>query len=86
MKIALFLLVVMMAASIAFAAGHPQTVCPVMGNPIDKNLPVDVEGYRIYVCCSGCVDMLTAHPEEYIAQMKAEGIELETAPETPTEE
>jgi hypothetical protein len=86
MKTALFLLVVMIAASVAFASGHPQTICPVMGNPINQDLPVDVEGYRIYVCCSGCVDMLKAHPEEYISQMKAEGIELEKAPESPAEE
>ncbi|MDD2239048.1 MAG: hypothetical protein PHO14_05080 [Kiritimatiellae bacterium] len=86
MKTTLVLLIAMMVASVAFASGHPQTTCPVMGNPIDQDLSVDVEGYRIYVCCAGCVDMLKAQPEEYIAQMKAQGIELEKAPERPMDE
>ena len=32
-----------------------QTVCPVMGEKINKELFVDVDGKRIYVCCDGCI-------------------------------
>ena len=43
----------MIAAATAFA--EPQTTCPVMKkNKINQKLYVDVNGYRIYVCCGGC--------------------------------
>jgi membrane fusion protein, copper/silver efflux system len=47
---------------------------------------VDAEGYRIYVCCGSCVKAVQADPAKYIAQMKAEGIELEKTPEAPKAE
>ena len=58
-----------------------QTHCPVMtGNTINTNLYVDAKGYRIYVCCAGCIGKIKADPEKYIKQMEAEGIVLEKAP------
>jgi hypothetical protein len=78
----------MVSATLAFAEGKAQTTCPVMtGNPVTTSSPhVDADGYRIYVCCGGCVKAVTADPAKYIAQMKAEGIELEKAPEAPKAE
>lgn len=76
------LLVAMMlgAASIVFAG--PQTTCPVMkGSPVNPKLYVDADGYRIYVCCGGCVKAVKADPAKYIAQLKAEGVELEKTPQ-----
>jgi len=79
MKKRLLIAMLLGVASMAFAA--PQTTCPVMGGKINPTLYVDAEGYRIYVCCGGCIGKVKAEPEKYIKQMKAEGVELEKAPE-----
>ncbi len=61
-------------------AGKAQTTCPVMkGNPINKELFVDVEGKRIYICCKGCDATIKKDPKKYIAQLEAEGVVLEDA-------
>ena len=86
MKKILILLALMSAATFAFAQGKPQTTCPVMkGSPVTSSSPhVDADGYRIYVCCGGCLKTVQADPAKYIAQLQAEGVELEKAPvETP---
>lgn len=85
MKKLLLIGALMMVAAFAFAEGKPQTTCPVMkGSPVDESLFVDAEGYRIYVCCGGCLGAVKADPAKYIAQLKAEGVELEKTPvETP---
>jgi hypothetical protein len=57
-----------------------QTACPVMGGKINKAQYVDVEDYRIYVCCPGCKAKIKADPEKYIKKMKAEGVKPEKAP------
>ena len=62
-------------------APKKQTTCPVMGGKINKAQYADVKGYRIYVCCPGCIGKIKADPDKYIKQMEAEGIELEKAPE-----
>ena len=78
----------MAVATMAFAEGKPQTTCPVMkGSPVDSQSRfVDAEGYRIYVCCGGCVASVQADPAKYIEQMKAEGVELAKASEAPKAE
>ena len=66
------------------AVGKAQTNCPVMpGNPINKALFVDVEGKRIYVCCSGCVGAIKKDPKKYIQQLEASGVVLEKTPVAP---
>lgn len=82
MKMTLILIALLFTASVAFAVGMPQTHCPVMtSNAVDKDSPyVDVEGYRIYVCCSGCAGVIKSDPGKYIQQMKDEGVELEKTP------
>jgi hypothetical protein len=59
-----------------------QTTCPVMGGKINKKLFVDVKGYRIYVCCNGCVGTIKADPDKYIDKIKANGETAEKIPET----
>ncbi len=50
-----------------------QTSCPVMGGKINKDLYVDHEGKRIYVCCEGCIGKVKAEPEKYIKKLAAKG-------------
>ena len=87
MKKMLMIAALLASVSLALAEGKPQATCPVMkGSPVNKSLYVDAEGYRIYVCCGGCENAVKADPAKYIAQMKAEGVELEKAPEAPKAE
>ena len=80
MKMKMLIAIVTLVAVGAFAAGQPQTTCPVMGGAVNKSLYVDADGYRIYVCCGGCVGALKADPAKYVAQLKAAGVELEKTP------
>ena len=57
-----------------------QTMCPVMNEPIDKDLYVDYDGKRIYVCCYGCLDTVKADPAKYVKQLESEGVVLEKVP------
>ena len=87
MKSTLMIAALLASVSLAFAEGKPQTTCPVMkGSPVNKSLYVDADGYRIYVCCGGCVGAVKANPAKYVAELKAEGVDLAKAPEAPKEE
>lgn len=46
-----------------------QTLCPVMGNPIDKDVFVEYEGKKVYFCCQACVDTFKADPEKYLSKL-----------------
>ena len=61
-------------------AAKPQTKCPITGNPIDKTLFVDADGFRIYLCCKGCVDKVTADPKAALAKIRANGEEPAKVP------
>ena len=78
MKKSMLVAMLLVAASAVFAG--PQTTCPVTGSPIDSKLYVDANGYRIYVCCGGCIAAIKADPAKYIEKMKAAGVELEKTP------
>lgn len=69
-------------APAATSAVKHQTTCPVMGNEINKQIFVDFDGKRIYVCCPMCLPKLKADPAKYVKQMEAQGITLDKA-ETP---
>ncbi|HEY5653932.1 MAG TPA: efflux RND transporter periplasmic adaptor subunit [Pontiella sp.] len=56
---------------------QPQSLCPIMGNPINKEVFVDHNGYRIYFCCPGCDTTFKDDPDKYIEQMKSEGAQPE---------
>ena len=51
-----------------------QTKCPVMGAAIDKDLYIDVNGKRIYLCCEGCGNIIKENPDKYIKAMEEKGI------------
>ena len=53
-----------------------QTTCPVGEGKIDKNLYVDADGKRIYVCCAGCIEKVKADPQKYIKQLEDQGMIL----------
>lgn len=36
-----------------------QTKCPISGEPIKKDLSVDVAGAKVYVCCNDCKEKLS---------------------------
>ncbi len=56
-----------------------QTVCPVMGGDINKELYSDHDGKRIYFCCAMCKPLFEKEPLKFIGQMEAKGIELAKA-------
>lgn len=51
----------------------PQTECPVLGGAVDKNLFVDYNGKRIYVCCAGCIETVKADPEKFLKILADKG-------------
>ena len=81
LAVSLVVLVVLAAAPVhADEKGKAQTLCPIMGGPIDKTAYVDYEGKRVYFCCTGCKSTFLKEPEKHVKKMESEGIVLETAP------
>lgn len=58
-----------------------QTTCPVMGGAINKDLYVDANGKRIYVCCAGCIEEVRKDPEKYIQKLAEKGEVPASVPE-----
>jgi hypothetical protein len=59
----------------------PQTTCPVMGGKINKDLYVDHDGKRVYVCCKGCIGTVQKDPEKYIKKLADKGEVPASVPE-----
>jgi len=53
---------------------NSQSLCPVMGNAINKDVFTDYNGMRIYFCCGGCDGTFLEDPDKYLDQMKSEGV------------
>lgn len=51
-----------------------QTMCPVMGGAINKDLYADHEGKRVYFCCQSCVGKFEEDPAKYIKTLEDDGI------------
>jgi YHS domain-containing protein len=86
MKVVKILLVSLVVLALAggpalAAAPKPQTVCPVLGGNINKQVYAEYQGKRIYFCCSGCITEFQKDPEKYIKKMEAEGITPEKSTE-----
>jgi len=62
------------------AKSKPQTTCPVLGGKIDKDVYVDHQGKRIYLCCKGCIDTFKKDPAKYLKKLEDEGVSLEDTP------
>ncbi|MFC1467144.1 efflux RND transporter periplasmic adaptor subunit [Verrucomicrobiota bacterium] len=56
---------------------QPQTLCPIMGGEISKEIYTDYQGQRIYFCCPGCEQTFLSDPEKHLEKMRAEGIKPE---------
>jgi YHS domain-containing protein len=56
-------------ATTQVAAATEQKICPVMGNPIDKNVFIEYQGKKVYFCCEDCKSKFLADPEKYIAKL-----------------
>jgi YHS domain-containing protein len=69
------------AGPVLAAAPKPQTVCPVLGGNINKQIYVDYQGKRIYFCCEGCDKEFRKNPEKYLKKMEEQGIIPEQSPE-----
>lgn len=50
-----------------------QTLCPIMKAPVNKNLFVDRDGLRIYICCEGCRQELTHNFADYRMMLETMG-------------
>ena len=51
------------------AAEIEQTVCPVTGDKIDKNIFVEYKGKKVYFCMESCKTAFEKDPEKYIAKL-----------------
>jgi len=69
-------------ASQPAAAVKVQEKCPVMGGAINKNLYVDHDGKRVYVCCQGCIEPIKKDPAKYIKALEADGVTVEVVKPT----
>jgi YHS domain-containing protein len=53
----------------ATAVAGEQTICPIMGMAIDKDIFVEYKGKKVYFCCADCKDKFNAEPEKYLAKL-----------------
>ena len=56
----------------------PQTVCPVLGEKINKDVYVDYQAQRIYFCCPACKETFLNDPEKYMKKIADENVLLES--------
>jgi len=55
------------APAIAVVAG--QTICPVMGGPINRDIFVEYEGKKVYFCCAQCKGLFEKEPQKYLSKL-----------------
>ena len=53
----------------AIASTVEQTICPVMGGAINKEIFTDYKGKKVYFCCASCKTEFEKNPEQYIAKL-----------------
>jgi len=56
-------------ATTAAGASTEQTLCPITGDKIDKNVFVEYKGKKVYFCCAGCKSAFNKNPEKYMAKL-----------------
>lgn len=54
-----------------------QTACPVSGMKLEKKGSyVDYKGHRVYLCCNDCADAFNKTPEDYLAKLDLQGVDM----------
>ncbi len=76
----LIMIIALTALFVGTAWTAPQTNCPVMGGPINKQHYSDYQGKRVYFCCPACIPEFKKDPAKYVKKLEDEGIVLEKAP------
>jgi len=67
----IFLALALAAAAVAAVKPANNTLCPVLGGPVNaKSKTVVVKDQEYRVCCMGCPEQLKAAPDKYL---KADG-------------
>jgi len=51
------------------SAAVEQTVCPVEGGPINKDIYTVYKGKKVYFCCAGCKPIFEKDPEKYVDKL-----------------
>ncbi len=51
------------------SAAVEQTVCPVMGGKINKDIFTEYKGKKVYFCCEACKPEFEKNPEKYISKL-----------------
>ena len=46
--------------------GDGVTTCPVTGEPISKDVKIEINGQTVYACCPGCIDQIKKNPDLYL--------------------
>lgn len=54
------------AASGFLGKGDGVTTCPVTGEPISKDVKVEIAGRTVYACCAGCLATIAKNPDLYL--------------------
>ena len=53
----------------AVSATIQQTICPIMGGAINKNIFTEYKGKKVYFCCAGCKEKFEKEPEKYLDKL-----------------
>ncbi len=56
-------------SDMSVSASNVQTLCPVTGMPIDKNIWTDYKGKRVYFCTQDCKEEFLKNPEKYLSKL-----------------
>jgi len=56
-------------AAAATAAVAEQTLCPVMGGPVNKEVFVEYQGKKVYFCCEQCKGEFEKEPQKYLSKL-----------------
>jgi YHS domain-containing protein len=56
---------------------HPQEVCPIMGEKINKKFYADLQGQRVYFCCAMCLPKFKAAPDSFFQKAADDGVVFE---------
>jgi YHS domain-containing protein len=46
-----------------------QVLCPIMDEPINKDLYTEYKGKQVYFCCPGCKENFEKEPEKYLDKL-----------------